>query len=463
MKIGDFLVKIPGVSRIEDQEKGAISQLKSSQYQGNYSQSHKTSQEIAIFKFMRNQLSFLDATVLKRTLLIGDYDVYGEDKATTEFLNNYKNRVKENYFFRGQSSFIHQMADSTYATGVGLGEKILREDMSGTQMLLNGDPQYIRFMKDSDLGYVLGYQSDGMFEPKPFPNQELIYYSAFDRRYGNPKGYSIYHSLEFATQLMTKIMQALHNTTWRIGDPTFLSITKGNKLKDSIGPKEVSKRIATQFTEIAKDRSRGRVRDLHVYAPEGYDITMSALGGDGVPAFDFTKNSRVVIEELITKSHLPPYAFGFYQWNSNFRMSSDQLKMLITAVNDDRAALAPIIERDLGLELFYAGRNKKFWIEWHDVDLTEISEKARANHLNAAANKANADTQLNLWLNAVISDEELRQALIGYNIIRENQDSQKSFDQLEQLRKLYLVGKISQEHFKNNSQLIIEGKSDGKV
>jgi len=137
-------------------------------------------------------------------------------------------------------------------------------------------------------------------------------------------------------------------------------------------------------------------------------------------------------------------------------MSSDQQKMLLAAVKDDRGMLTPIIERDLGLELFYAGRRKKFWIEWHDIDLTEISDKARANHLNAAANKANADTQLNLWLNAVISDQELREALIGYDIIQENQDSQKSFDRLEQLRKLFLVGKISQQMFKEKSQLIIK-------
>ena len=457
MKIGNFEIRLPSISRVQQQEKGGTSQLRPGNpvNTGTYSSSYKASQEIAIFKFIRNQLSFLDATVLKRTLLIGDYDVYGEDKATTEFLNNYKKMVKENFFFRGQSNFIHQMADSTYATGVGLGEKILKEDLSGTEMLLNGDPKHIRFIPDEEKGYILGYQSDGMMSPKPFENQELIYYSAFDRRYGNPKGYSLFYSLEFATQLMTRIMQSLHNTTWRIGDPTFVAITKGNK-SEVAGPKKISKDIATQLTEVAKDRSRGRVRDIHAYTPDGYDIEISALGVDGVPAFDFTENSRIVIEQLIAKSHLPPYSFGFYQWNSNFRMSSDQQKMLLAAVKDDRGMLTPIIERDLGLELFYAGRRKKFWIEWHDIDLTEISDKARANHLNAAANKANADTQLNLWLNAVISDQELREALVGYNVIQENQDSQKSFNQLERLRELFLVGKISQQMFREKSQLIIK-------
>ena len=413
-------------------------------YSGTFASNYSQGQDVNVYKFMRNQLSFLDAAVLKRVLLIGDFQIYAEDESTTEFLNDYKKNIKENYFGRGWTNFMHQHADSVFATGIGLSERIPGESMGGARALCNADPSILRFIPDKESGYVLGYQAAGMVAPKPFENQDLIYYTAFDKRYGNPKGYSLFHSLEFATQLMTRIFQALHNNVWRIGDPTFISVVKGSAARGSdLAAKNVSGNVQTQFKQVAQNRSRGRVGDMHYYMPAEFDFEIKALGVDGIPAFDYLINSRVAIEQLITKTHLPPYAFGFYQWNSNYRMSTDQQRMLLAAVQKDRMALEPIIYRDFGMELFYAGKRKKFWIEWDEIDLTEISETARANHLNAAANKANSETQLNLWLNGVISDDELRSALEFYDLLKDKQDSQKILDNLDNYRKLVLLERIS--------------------
>ena len=180
--------------------------------------------------------------------------------------------------------------------------------------------------------------------------------------------------------------------------------------------------------------------------PGDYDFDVKALGVDGMPVFDYTMNSRVVIEQLITKTHLPPYAFGFYQWNSNYRMSTDQQKMLIAAVESDRNKLNPIIERDFGMELFLAGKRKKFWIEWKDVDLSDMIDKARANHLNAQAQKAIVDTQVNiLWFNGIIDDNQLMDALESYDVLPEGANKQKIIDNLGNIRKLALLRNVSSE------------------
>jgi len=419
-----------------------------SDYSGPFSTFHSTSAEIRTFKHMRNILPFLDATVLKRTLLIGDFDIIGEDDATTEFLNNYKRNVRENYFGRGYINFLYQHADSTLATGIGLSERVNREDMSGTFQLLNGDPANIRFIKDEERGYVLGYQHIGMTQPRPFENPEFIYYTAFDKRYGSPKGYSIFHGLEFVTQLQSRIMQALHNYTWRMGDPIYIGIAKGDAEDDGtdIGPSKVSNNFKTQLKDVMQLRSKGQTGDMHLYMPGGYDFQVQALGVDGMPAFDYTINSRLAIEQLIVKTHLPPYAFGLYQWNSNYRMSTDQQKMLIAAIESDRRKLEPIIYRDFEMELFYSGRRQKFYIEWRDVDLSDIIDNARSVHLNAAAKKAIAETQVNvLWMNGVIDDDQLLDALEIYELIPENTNKQKVLDSLGNIRKLALLKNVSNQ------------------
>ena len=422
-------------------------QIRSSEVYSGFG-SYSAQNDVKTFKIMRDLVSFLDASVLKRTLLLGDFNIYGEDDTTTEFLNNYKKRVKENFFGRGFTPFLHQHADSVYATGIGISERVMRDDLGGASQLMNSDPENLRFIPDAENGYILGYQTSGMFQPKPFENQELVYYTAFDKRYGSPKGYSLFHSLEFATQLQTRLMQALHNQVWRIGDPVFVAVTKGETVESGeygIDAENVSNSFKSQLGSISKARSRGQVGDAHLYMPGDYEFEVKALGVDGMPVFDFTANSRVVIEQLITKTHLPPYAFGFYQWNSNYKMSTDQQKLLISAVNSDRMSLNEIIERDFGMELFANGMRKKFHFEWKDVDLTELVDSARANKANAEANEKNVNTQINsLWMNGIIDDNQLMDALEFYGAIPENANKQKILDNLGNIRKMALLKNVSQ-------------------
>ena len=212
-------------------------------YMGGFQHTH----EVRTFKMMRDLVSFLDASVLKRTLLLGDFEVYGEDDSTTEFLQNYKDKVREGYFGRNWINWMHQHADSVYAVGIGLSERVNRDDMSGAKQLLVGNPEILRFIPDEEYGYILGYQQGLMQAPKPFENQEAVYYTAFDKRYGSPKGYSLFHSLDFAVQLQTRMMQALHNSTWRMADPIFLGITKGEVTETytKTGPRAVNESFLT--------------------------------------------------------------------------------------------------------------------------------------------------------------------------------------------------------------------------
>ena len=272
-KYGSEIKTIARQEALSTTDKYMASQVRpnSYDYSGTFASQYSNAQDVKTYKFMRNLVSFLDASVLKRVLLLGDFEIYGEDDATTAFLRNYKDNIKENYFGKGWTNFMYQHADSVYATGLGLAERVQLDDMSGARQLINGNPEYLRFMRDLEKGYILGFQTNDMFEPKPFENQEFIYYTAFDKRYGSPKGYSLFHGLEFATQLQTRIMQALHNNVWRIGDPTWVTVTKGETTEsgeyDGVGPKKIYSSAKTQLKEVAQDRSRGRVRDMHLYMP----------------------------------------------------------------------------------------------------------------------------------------------------------------------------------------------------
>lgn len=460
MKLLGFEITRPK-ERKPIQQKYQRSQMRASEFEYGASifGGYQSANEIKTFKMMRNLISFLDAAVLKRTLLLGDFEIYGEDDTTTEFLQNYKKTIRENYFGRGWINFLHQHADSTYTTGIGLSERINRDDMSGALHLMNGDPEYLRFIKDQEQGYVLGFQTPGMGQPKAYERPEMIYYTAFDKRYGSPKGYSLFHGLEFATQLQTRLMQALHNQVWRIGDPIYVAITKGETVEseyDGVGPEAVSNNFSTQLKSIFQARSQGQVGDAHLYMPGDYEFEVKALGVDGIPLFDFNINSRLVLEQLITKTHLPPYAFGFYQWNSNYKMSTDQQKLLIQAVESDRDKLESIIDRDFGMELFLAGKRKKFWFEWMPIDLTDLMDNANAGKANAEALKANVDTQVSLlWMNGLIDDNTLMNNLEMIGAIDKNANKQKIIESLGNVRKLALLNQITKETAKRETNAIL--------
>jgi len=190
--------------------------------------------------------------------------------------------------------------------------------------------------------------------------------------------------------------------------------------------------------------------------PGDYQFEVKALGVEGMPAFDFTANSRVVIEQLITKTHLPPYAFGFYQWNSNYRMSTDQQKLLVQAVESDRQKLDAVIERDFGMELMAAGLRKKFWWEWSDVDLTDMVDNARVGLMAAQARKSDAEVQVNLlWMNGIINDQQLIDGLTAYGVITESTDIQKMLDSFGNIRKLALLKSVSNEVVRTQTMKVL--------
>jgi hypothetical protein len=436
------------ISQYDNSNKYALSQIRRGESTNwSFTANYKDVQEIRTYKLMRNLVPFLDATVLKRTLLLGDFDVWGDDDASTEYLRNYKNTVKEGYFGNKWINYVYHLADSAYTTGIAVGERVNRADMGGTAQLLVGDPEVLRFIRDDEVGYILGYQQPSMIDPVPFDNPDNIHYLAFNRKYGNPRGVSMFQSLEFAVQLHTKIMQALHNNVWRIGDPIFISVVKG-EVTDTYshtGPASVSGGFRTQLSETLKTRSKGQTGDIHVYMPGDYEFEVKALGVDGFPVFDFTLNSRIVIEQLLSTSHLPQHAFPLYNWNSNYRMSQDQQRLLITVIDADRSKIDAIIGRDFEMELFAAGIRSKVYWEWHDVDLTELVDKARSGLMEAQARKADIETLVNmLWMNGLIDDNTLTSKLEEYGIFDDESEKQKVLDSLGNIRKMALLKNVSQ-------------------
>jgi len=86
-------------------------------------------------------------------------------------------------------------------------------------------------------------------------------------------------------------------------------------------------------------------------------------------------------------------------------------------------------------------------------------DSARANHLNAAALARNVETQVNLlWMNSIISDSELDEALEKYGAIGDKTNRQKILDNLGNIRKLKLLGKITQEMANKKAMEVIKNE-----
>lgn len=433
--------------RYKKQSLGRISYHTTQGATGYLGEYYPLNKDLRLYRLIREIVSFLDVAIIKLTMYVGDFEIYSDDTKTQELLREWKERgCKTNYFQRGLREWLKQMVESTLALGMGIGEYVDNGSLYGETWLFNGNAEYIRFMPDEENGIALGYQPEGTNRAQKFEDQERVFYTAFDQRDGNPFGYSIFNSLNFVSRIYTRLNESLHNQAWRLGDPVYFSTVMGDGTVEDDPEQElaesISNNIRGQFDAINELKNAGQVGDMHVWGPNGFDIKIQMLGADGsVPIMDFEFPSRMVIEQMTAKMLLPPWDYGLYNWNSNYKMSDAQQAALKGALMDHRSTLNPIIERILNRQAIKFGSSgRKWFIRWNEIEFTDRSERAKAMHLEASAQEKLTNNQLNIWSMGVIDDGELYENLVDLGVVNpETSNKQKVIDNLNSYKVLLLL------------------------
>ena len=132
----------------------------------------------------------------------------------------------------------------------------------------------------------------------------------------------------------------------------------------------------------------GHVRDFVAVG----DVDIRLIGGD-CPQPDSQIPIRQILEQLVSKTGLPPFLLGL-SWSSTERMSAQQADMLTSEITALRRSLTPVVERVCELWLRAHGLPGRPTVVWEDINLQDLVEEARAElyRRQAAALPARRET-----------------------------------------------------------------------
>ena len=113
------------------------------------------------------------------------------------------------------------------------------------------------------------------------------------------------------------------------------------------------------------------------------DVEIRVIGGDG-PILDSQVPVRQILEQLISKTGLPPFLLGF-SWSTTERMSAQQVDLLTSELWALRRAVEPMLEKVCRTYLALEGLDPRVKILWNDISLQDITEEAKAGLWTAQA------------------------------------------------------------------------------
>ena len=113
------------------------------------------------------------------------------------------------------------------------------------------------------------------------------------------------------------------------------------------------------------------------------DIDIKVIGADN-QILDSSVPVRQLLEQIVAKTGLPPFMLGF-SWSTTEKMSSQQADMLTSELESYRRLLTPVIRRIVERYLYGIGCESDFEVRWHDINLQDETELARAALLRAEA------------------------------------------------------------------------------
>ena len=404
------------------------------------------------YSMIRKTIPLCDVAIIKKLQLIGNVrlDAHG-NKALQEVFDNLEKKIAVNYFEHGINEFVRQLTDAALEAGTGFGEMLPETNLSGIRKLKNAPTEKIKYVKPKNKKdeIIIGYHDESTFKIIPFKNQDFVFNVAFDRRQGSPVGHSMFHSLPFVVNTFQKILNALKNQVWRMGDPSFVFAMEGvgSSATDYATAKKYMRSLEKSVIEMNKKKRMGQVADVFGVSPGSGRFLIQAIGSD-VQFIPIEIPVKVILEQIIAKTNFPPFFFGIH-WASTYNITRYQSEMIISDVKDMRNTLDIVIDKLLFMETTMRGfSGSQYSWSWGEVNLMDLVEQARARQINALAAEKEIANLLTLvgigWQDA----QEAIDILIENGIIKkkdvEKMGTEKTLEILEQR---YLT-KIATDRYK---------------
>jgi hypothetical protein len=339
--------------------------------------------EERMYRQLREAIPVLDAAVGKLVRLSGGFDVRCRDRVAQEKLERFLKQVPCGRGQVGMESFLATYLDSLLTYGRAIGEMVVAGGK--LRAVCWGDVTALEIQEgDNPLDVeIWGPDEHGLM--RPLPLQHLLLFTTMNPDPTHPYGVSMFRGMPFLAEILVKIYNTIGTNWERAGNVRYSVICKGGEELDPAVAQERGKQVAQEWAKAMEDCKNGRVRDFVAVG----DVQIKVIGGEA-PILDSQVPVRQILEQLISKTGLPPFLLGL-NWSTTERMSAQQSDILTSELWALRRTVEPAVEKVCRTYLALEGLDDRFEILWNDISLQDITEEAQADLYKAQAEKARAE------------------------------------------------------------------------
>ena len=338
--------------------------------------------EERVYREMREALPVLDAAVGKLVRLSGGFEVECRNAMAQEKLNRFLDTMPCGRGQYGINNFLAGYLDSLLTYGRAIGEMVIGSGK--LRAVCWGDVTALEICEgDSPLDMVIwGPDDRGMMRPLPY--QQLLLLTTMNPEPSHPYGVSMFRGMPFLADILMKIYQTIGSNWERAGNVRYSVICKGGESLDPVVAQERGRQVAAEWSRAMEEAKNGTVRDFVAVG----DVEIKVIGGEA-PIMDSEVPVRQILEQLVSKTGLPPFLLGL-NWTTTERMSAQQADILTSELWAIRRTVEPALAKICRTYLALEGLDDRFKICWDDISLQDITEEAKADLYRAQAEKARA-------------------------------------------------------------------------
>ena len=341
--------------------------------------------EERIYHQMRQAIPVLDAAVGKLVRLSGGFEVRCRNEIAQEKLEQFLKTVPCGRGQFGIGNFLSGYLDSLLTYGRAVGEMVVTKGK--LRAVCWGDVTALEIHEGKNPLDMVLWGPDERGLVRPLPCQQLLLFTTMNPEPDSPYGVSMFRGMPFLADILMKIYQTIGTNWERAGNIRYSVICKGGEDLDPAVAQERGKAVADQWSRAMEDGKTGTVRDFVAVG----DVEIKVIGGES-PILDSEVPVRQILEQLVSKTGLPPFLLGL-NWTTTERMSAQQADILTSELWAIRRTVQPAIERICRTYLALEGLDNRVDIEWDDISLQDITEEAKADLYRAQAEKYRMDAK----------------------------------------------------------------------
>lgn len=364
----------------------------------------KSEVDYEVYDVIARGMPFIDRAIGELARMTMGFEVTCEVEPTKDALSEWLNTVNANGL---RSAGFWQVWRSHISQMLQYGQSALeivpapsRRDVAAVYTV---DRSRLQLIPDQNGDVLLGERTQ-TGQIKAYDRQDLFAYSAINSRGDSPLGRSILAAIPFVADIVLRMENAVRQKWQRHGAPSFLV---NYRVRDDVSVNDDRlDAIRAQLQDDWYDSQRARwnqegILDF-IAATQGEFIIQAITDGQEL---DFNIPYRALVEQVVSALYLPPFMLGL-QWSTTERLSQQQANAINGTIMDVRLELESDVLWVLRTVAAYRGLKGEVGIEWHDTDLQDRVESAKAELTEAQALKQRMDNALAAWRNGWVDQEQ---------------------------------------------------------